>query len=139
LAGVVAAASAGLLGRAQYGQGGGGVALQQGQGQLGSHQQGNYSVGPDIDPGFTEKRLKALNVDRQRSMVSDAEKLLALARQLDSEVASNPKDELTAEEARKVAEIEKLARSVKTKMAQSFAGGPQVSHTIQPPGSLGVD
>lgn len=125
LAGVAAAAlTAGLLCRAQYGQGGGAVLGQ--PGQTGQHQPGNFNVGPDTDPVFAEKRLRALNADRQKSMVSDAGRLLELAKQLDAEVASNSGDDLTPEEARKVAEIEKLARNVKTKMAQSFAGGPQV-------------
>lgn len=124
LAGIATAAlTAGLL-CAQYGQSGGGVLLQQ-QGQSGSRQNG-FNVGPDLDPMLAEKRMRALNADRQKSMISDADKLLKLARQLDTEIASNPTDELTPEETRKVAEIEKLARSVKTKMAQSFAGGPQV-------------
>lgn len=67
-----------------------------------------------------------MNADRQKSMVSDTDKLVKLARQLDAEIASNPTDELTPEELRKVAEIEKLAHNVKAKMAQSFGGGPEV-------------
>jgi hypothetical protein len=67
-----------------------------------------------------------MNADRQKSMVSDADKLVKLARQLDAEIASNPTDELTPEELRKVAEIEKLAHNVKAKMAQSFGGGPEI-------------
>ena len=138
LAGVVVAAlAAGLLGRAQYTQSGVGVMGQ--QGQVGPRQQGGLSSGVEVDPIFGEKRLHLLNADRQKSMVSDADKLLKLARQLDAEVASNPTDELTPEEMRKVAEIEKLARSVKTKMAQSFTGGPQVSHPMQPLGAFGED
>ena len=73
--------------------------------------------------------MRAMNVDRHKSMVSDTDKLVKLARQLDAEVASNPTDALTPEQLRKVAEIEKLARNVKTKMAQSFEGGPRF---IQP-------
>jgi len=86
---------------------------------------GGFGEGPDADPGFAEKRLRALNADRHKSMVSDANKLVKLARQLDAEIASNPTNELTPEELRKFAEVEKLARNVKTKMAQSFGGGPQ--------------
>jgi hypothetical protein len=80
---------------------------------------------PPADPTWNEKRMRALNEDRHKSVVSDAEKLLKLARQLDVEVASNPTDEMTPEEMRKVVEIEKLAKSVKSKMALSFGGGPQ--------------
>ena len=130
LAGIVAAVLAGnLLGHAQYSQTEGGVLLQ---GQNGSHQQPGFSAGPEMDPAFAAKRLRALNADRQKSMVSDVDKLVKLARQLDTEVASNPSEELTPEEVRKLAQIEKLARSVKAKMAQSFGGGPQ----LQPPAIL---
>jgi hypothetical protein len=131
LAGVVLAM--GLLGRAQYGQTGG---LQN---QTGSRQQGRLEEGPETDSVFAERRLRALNADRHKSMVSDADKLLKLARQLDAEIASSPGDELTPEEMRKVAEIEKLARNVKTKMAQSFSGGPQFRTPAMPMGGPGED
>ncbi len=83
----------------------------------------------EADPAFIAKRQQALNADRQKSMVSDADKLVKLARQLDAEIASNPTDQLTSEELHKVGEIEKLAHNVKAKMAQSFAGGPQFQQT----------
>jgi len=78
----------------------------------------------DLDPLSEAKRMRALNTDRHKSMVSDTEKLVALARQLDAEIASNPAGELTPRELQKVLAIEKLAHNVKTKMAQSFGGGP---------------
>jgi hypothetical protein len=87
--------------------------------------QGRFGETTDPDFIFADKRVNALNTDRQKSMVSDADKLVKLARQLDAEIASNTTDDLTAEELHKVAEIEKLARSVKAKMAQSFGPGPQ--------------
>jgi hypothetical protein len=76
----------------------------------------------ETNPTWGEKRLRALNTERQKSIVSDTDKLLKLARQLDAEIASNSTDELTDQELHKVAEIEKLARNVKAKMAQSFGG-----------------
>ena len=85
------------------------------------------------------KRLNALNADRHKSMVSDTVKLVKLARQLDAEVASNPTDQLTPEELRKVEAIEKLARNVKTKMAQSFGGGPEIRPLVIPPRGPGED
>jgi hypothetical protein len=130
----VAALMAGLLSRAQFVQSGGV------QGQTGTRSQNGFGAGPEVDPVFAAKRLKALNADRQKSMVSDADKLLKLARQLDTEIASNPTDELTPEETRKLAEIEKLARSVKAKMAQSFGGGPSIAPPpIAPLGGPGAD
>lgn len=120
----VAVLIGGLLCRAQFGQSSIGV-----QGQAGSRAPAGFGAGPDADPAFAAKRMRALNADRQKSMVSDADKLLKLARQLDTEIASNPTEELTPEELRKLTEIEKLARSVKAKMAQSFGGGPQFQQT----------
>jgi hypothetical protein len=91
-----------------------------------------------LDPIIAEKRLRALNADRHKSLVSDTEKLLKLARQLDAEIASNPTGQLTPEELHKVAVIEKLAHNVKTKMAESFGGGPQLKPPMGPLSAPGV-
>lgn len=130
--------TAGLLGWAQYGAPGGGVQVQNPVG-VSPRQQSGLSPGIEVDPGFAQKHMRALNADRQKSMVSDADKLLRVARQLDAEVASNPTDQLTPDEMQKVAEIEKLARSVKTKMSQSFSGGPQFHPSFVPIGVPGVE
>jgi hypothetical protein len=87
---------------------------------------------PDTDPVAAERRVKALNADRHRSMVSDTEKLLKLARQLDAEVSTNSTDELTSKQQKEVADIEKLAHSVKEKMARSFADGPSLREPVIP-------
>lgn len=121
-----------LLGWGQLGQTGGSTAAQR---QV-LRQQDPLGTSPPTDPTWNEKRMRALNEDRHKSVVSDAEKLLKLARQLDAEVASNPTDELTPEEMRKVAEIEKLAKSVKSKMALSFGGGPQFQSPAYTPEGL---
>ena len=89
-----------------------------------------FREGSNLDPLSESKRMKALNADRHKSMVSDAEKLVKLARQLDAEIASNPTDGLTPQEVQKLAAIEKLAHNVKTKMAQSFGGGPELKSPI---------
>ncbi len=78
----------------------------------------------ETEPVWGEKRMHALNADRHKSLVSDTDKLVKLARQLDAEIASNPSDGMTPGELHKLGEIEKLAHNVKTKMAQSFEGGP---------------
>ena len=85
-----------------------------------------FGEGPILNPQVEAKRMRALNADRHKTMVSDTERLVKLARQLDAEVASNPTDGLTPEEIQKVLAIEKLAHEVKIKMAQSFAGGPDL-------------
>ena len=78
----------------------------------------------DADPLYAERRLNALNSDRHKSMVSDTEKLLRLARELDAEIAANTMDGLTPKEVKDVGEIEKLARNVKEKMSRSYGDGP---------------
>ena len=127
IAGVVV--SAALLGWAQYSPSTNGPLIQ----NLPNSRQ-NSAGSMENDPIFDAKRLRAMNVDRHKSLVSDTDKLVKLARQLDAEIASNPPDELTPDQLRKVAEIEKLARSVKTKMAQSFDGGPRVNQSPLPLG-----
>ncbi|HTM17485.1 MAG TPA: hypothetical protein VL135_11290 [Terracidiphilus sp.] len=84
-----------------------------------------FGDGPDVDSIAEAKRVKALNALRHKSVVSDTEKLVKLARQLDAEIASNPTGGLTPEEVQKLAAIEKLAHDVKIKMAQSFGDGPR--------------
>jgi hypothetical protein len=69
-----------------------------------------------------EKLLQALNADRQKSMVSDADKLLRLVDELNSEIARSKPDSLSAAQLRKVAEIEKLAHKVRDKMSTSVRG-----------------
>jgi hypothetical protein len=66
---------------------------------------------------MAERRLNALNIERQKEMVSDTNKLLSLARELNEEVAANGSAPMTLNQLRKIAQIEKLARSVKEKMA----------------------
>jgi hypothetical protein len=84
------------------------------------------------DPLYEERRMSALNADRHKSLVSDAEKLLQLAKRLDAEIAANTTDGLTSKEVKEVAEIEKLARSVKEKMARSYGGGPLYREPANP-------
>lgn len=71
-----------------------------------------------------EKRLRLLNEDRQKSMVSDTGKLLKLANELDGEIARANAASLTPAQLHKVAEIEKLARSIKEKMSTSVRSTP---------------
>jgi len=122
----------GLLGWAQYSPSGGGAPVQN---LPNTRSQGSFGGMMDSpDSRFADKRLRALNAERQKSMVSDADKLVKLARQLDAEIASNETDEMTPEELRKLAEIEKLAHNVKAKMAQSFGTGPEFRQPLIPMG-----
>jgi hypothetical protein len=69
-----------------------------------------------FDPVMAERRIRALNAERQKQMVSDANKLLKLARELNDEVASANSGAFTPDQLRKIGEIEKLARSVRERM-----------------------
>jgi hypothetical protein len=79
----------------------------------------------DTGQGYStmqEKRLRDLNAARQKSLVADTDKLLKLARELEDEVSRANSDSFTPAELRKVAEIERLAHSVKEKMSTSVRG-----------------
>ena len=84
----------------------------------------------DYDTVMAEKRLRALNIERQKQMVADADKLLKLAKELNDEVAASNSGTLTPEQLHKIAEIEKLARSVKERMT---AAAVQPQPALTPP------
>jgi hypothetical protein len=91
---------------------------------VGAKQDREFNNFPDNDPAAKERQLRMLNAERQRAMVSDADKLLKLARELDDEISRTNPESLTQDQLRKIAKIEKLARSVKDKMSTSMQGGP---------------
>jgi hypothetical protein len=82
------------------------------------------------DPG-AERQLRMLNAERQKELVADTNKLLKLAQQLNAEIGSTNPASLTPDQLHRIAEIEKLARSVKEKMSTSVRGGPMFQ--AQPP------
>ncbi len=104
-----------------------------GQGSIHGTFSGRVDMGPlagdDYDPVMMERRLRALNMERQKEMVSDTNKLLKLARELNAEAVGQKSETLTPDQLHKIAEIEKLARNVKERMA-SGVGQPQ---TVIPP------
>jgi hypothetical protein len=69
-----------------------------------------------------EVRLRIINKERQKSLVSDTNKLLKLANELDAEVKTANSTALTPQQLHKLAEIEKLAHNVKDKMTYSVRG-----------------
>ena len=75
------------------------------------------------------KLLGLLNAERQKSMVSDAAKLLRLAQELNAELTRGDSTLSPSQQARKAAEIEKLAHNVREKMC--FAVG--VTQEIESP------
>jgi type VI protein secretion system component VasF len=63
-----------------------------------------------------EEQAKLRNIDRQKRLVEDTTKLLALANELKAAVDKSNKDTLSLDVVRKADEIEKLAHSVKERM-----------------------
>jgi hypothetical protein len=86
---------------------------------------GDYSI-------EQERQLRVLNADRQKAMIFDTNKLVKLANELDAEVSSTNPDSLTAAQLRKIAEIERLAHSVKEKMSTSVRGTPPYGPPVFP-------
>ena len=63
-----------------------------------------------------EEAAKQRNLDRQKRLVADTDKLLQLAQELKVEVGKSNKDMLSVTVIKKAEEIEKLAKSVKERM-----------------------
>jgi len=74
----------------------------------------------DDNPVMVQRRLLALNAQRQKQRVADTDTLLKLARELNEEVAARNGGPLTSEELHKIAEIEKLAHNVKERMTNGM-------------------
>lgn len=94
---------------------------------------GGFSDNEDVDPVMMERRMRALNIERQKQMVSDTNKLLKLAKELNDEIGTSNVGTFTPDQLRKIAEIEKLARNVKDRMT---AGMSQPPSNMAPPPSL---
>lgn len=72
-----------------------------------------------LNPRMQEQQAKMRNVDRQKQIVLDTQKLVDLANQLKADVDKSNKDTLSLDVIRKADEIEKLAKQVKDKMKGS--------------------
>lgn len=94
-------------------------------GQLPTQQTETYP-GQNGDPAMEEKRLNALNTERQKAMVADANKLVKLAAELNAEINGKNLGQLTPGQLRKVAEIEKLAHNIREKMSTSVKPAPSM-------------
>ena len=62
------------------------------------------------------QQARARNAERQKQLLADTQKLVALANELQNEVNSSSKDMLSLDVVRKADEIDKLARNVRDKM-----------------------
>ena len=67
-------------------------------------------------PHRDQKQAELRNADRQKRLVADTDKLLALATDLKQQVDKSTKDTLSVDVIKKADEIEKLAHSVKERM-----------------------
>ena len=120
-------------GLAQQTRGGGGMG-QSGQGRGGVQQNpmpqnpmpqspsglpGIMEPDGPLNPRMEEQQAKMRNVDRQKQIVVDTQKLVDLANQLKADVEKSNKDTLSLDVIRKADEIEKLAKQVKDKMKGS--------------------
>lgn len=76
------------------------------------------AIDPDaaIPPQTEETQTKLRNVERQKQLVADTQRLLSLANELKTDVDKSTKDTLSLDVIRKADEIEKLAHTVKEKM-----------------------
>jgi hypothetical protein len=97
---------------------------------------GPFETGGVDDVGSldAERRMNALNAERQKSLTSDTARLLKLAAELNQQIAKSNPGQLTAEQLRMVAEIEKLAHNVREKMAMSLRSPqlPSIDTPMQP-------
>jgi hypothetical protein len=69
-----------------------------------------------INPQMEHDQAKLRNLERQKQLVADTQKLVALANQLQMDVGKSNKDMLSMDVVRKAEEIEKLAHTVRDKM-----------------------
>jgi hypothetical protein len=88
----------------------------------------DYDI-PKSDPAEEQHRLRALNAQRQKRVVSDANKLLKLTTEFNLEITQATSDSLTPAQLRKLAVIEKLARDLRENMSAAV----QPSTGIQSP------
>lgn len=72
------------------------------------------------------KRVQALNAARQKSLVSDTNKLVKLTAELNAQINNTHPASLTESQLRMVAEIEKLAHNIREKMCTPVTGLPRI-------------
>ena len=94
-----------------------------GRGQQMPQPQQTQPIIPDVsiprDTRMERDQAKMRNMDRQKQIVADTQKLVTLANELNAAVEKSNKDTLSMDVIRKADEIEKLAKSVREKMKGS--------------------
>jgi hypothetical protein len=79
-------------------------------------------ISPELgsnDGKLEHDQAKLRNMDRQKQIVADTQKLVTLANELQADVQKSNKDMLSLDVIRKADEIEKLAKSVRDRMKGS--------------------
>ena len=71
---------------------------------------------PQNQQQMEQQQRRARNAERQKQLIADTQKLVALATELQGEVDKSTKDMLSLDVVRKADEIDKLARSVRDRM-----------------------
>lgn len=88
-------------------------------------------------PEMQLRRLRALNADRQKSLVSDTDKLLKLTAELNAQVNGAHPANLTTSQLHMVEQIGKLARSIREKMSTPV-GVPPTGPQMPQPSSVSI-
>lgn len=83
-----------------------------------------YAGGDPIRAKADARRLQYLNVERQKSMVADTNRLVKLASDLNAQVNGEQHGQLTPDQVKQLAEIEKLAHNIREKMSTSVRPAP---------------
>lgn len=83
------------------------------------------------DVSVGERQAKMLNIQRQKAIVSDTDKILQLARELNDDAASGYSNLSDPERMHKAEEIEKLAKNVREKMTYAI-GAPPPANPLTP-------
>jgi hypothetical protein len=99
-----------------------GTGGRSGRGQQIPQQTQPPSVIPEQGPNdgkMEHDQAKLRNLDRQKQIVADTQKLVTLANELQADVQKSDKDTLSLDVIRKADEIEKLAKSVRDRMKGS--------------------
>ncbi len=112
LLGLLAGVGAGQLQPPGFGQGGQTPGAQQG----GRGSQDPFGDNSPTRKNMEEKQVQARNDDRQKRLIADSDKLLALATELHDEVQKTDKNILSVEVVKKATEMEKLSRDLKERM-----------------------
>jgi HAMP domain-containing protein len=69
-----------------------------------------------VDDSAEVRQAKLLRVQRQKQLISDSDKLLKLATDLNQQIDNTPAETLSADSVKKAAEIEKLAHSLRQRL-----------------------